>query len=61
MRQPLRIAKKIRKQGGEARMVTFKYERLDVFCYLCGMLGHMESGCDKFFSLMNDDGSRGVM
>lgn len=59
VRQPLRRGKKIRKQGGEARMVSFKYERLGDFCYLCGMLGHMEGTCDKLFTLEVDDANRG--
>lgn len=51
VRQPLRRTKKIKRQGGDARVVGFKYERLDVFCYLCGMLGHMESCCEKLFTM----------
>lgn len=40
-------------------MVIFKYERLGVFCYLCGLLGHTDDLCDKIFDLEEDNGERG--
>lgn len=27
--------------------VPIKYEKLPVFCYICGMLGHGEKDCDE--------------
>lgn len=59
LRLPLKRFKKIKKQGGEAKTVTFKYERLDVFCCLCGCLGHLEGYCSQLFNMGSDDGSRG--
>lgn len=56
VRKPLKRSKKISKQVGEAKVVKFKYERLGVFCFLCGCIGHNESFCDKIFDLENDDG-----
>lgn len=56
--QPLKINKKIKKAGGEAMLVHFKYERLGVFCFLCGVIGHIEQHCAKLFELDHDDGSR---
>lgn len=56
--QPLKRTKKIKKAGGECMEVQFKYERLGVFCFLCGVIGHVEQHCDKLFELENDDGCR---
>jgi hypothetical protein len=38
--------------------VNFKYEKLGVFCFVCGFLGHAESRCAVRFAMDNDDGSR---
>lgn len=41
--QPLKKGKKIMLGTGEAKVVNFKYERLQIFCFICGKLGHTES------------------
>lgn len=56
---PLKKEKKVRRAGGDAMVVQFKYERLGVFCFLCGIIGHIEQHCPKLFDLEQDDGSRG--
>lgn len=38
--------------------MKFRYERLGVFCYLCGMLGHTDQLCEQLFFLESDDGVR---
>ena len=39
--------KKITIEGGEARWVQFKYERLPNFCYHCGLLSHALKDCPE--------------
>lgn len=58
VRKPLKRTKKIRKPGGEAKEVAFKYERLGHFCYLCGMLGHIDDYCELLFSMKEDNGEQ---
>lgn len=43
---PLKRGKKIWMSTGASSMVNFKYERLQLFCFICGKLGHTESACD---------------
>jgi hypothetical protein len=39
--------------------VKFKYEKLGIFCFLCGIMGHAENRCEVRYSMEQDDGSRG--
>lgn len=48
----------MRKAGGDWVIVSFKYERLGLFCSLCGMIGHSDQLCDKIFELEDDTGDR---
>ena len=43
--QPLSRGRIVRAGGSDSRWVEFKYERLPVFCYLCGRLDHDEKEC----------------
>ena len=43
--QPLSRGRIVRAGGLDSRWVEFKYERLPVFCYLCGRLDHDEKEC----------------
>lgn len=56
--QPLKCSKKIRKPGGEVTEVTFKYEKLSTFCYICVLLGYNDDHCDKIFEMADDGGVR---
>ncbi|XVF67281.1 hypothetical protein PTKIN_Ptkin10aG0108200 [Pterospermum kingtungense] len=49
VRLPLKRFKKIKGAEGMAR-VTFKYDRLPTFCFICGLLGHMDKFCPKLFA-----------
>lgn len=40
----------LRLGNGTRIWVAFTYERMPLYCYLCGMVGHMEKKCQKRFS-----------
>lgn len=42
---PLKRKKKLTLPNGTTTYVRFEYERLTLFCFLCGKLGHGESFC----------------
>ena len=45
--KPLRRDGKIASMEGEKFWVNFKYERLPIFCFQCGRLGHDEKRCKE--------------
>ena len=49
VRLPLLRWKKIRKPDAGLVIVRFQYERLGVFCYLCGLIGHTNIFCPILF------------
>lgn len=42
---PLKRKKKIQLGLGESIFVSFRYDKLTLFCFLCGCLGHSDSFC----------------
>lgn len=58
VRVPLKKEYRVKKTGGEWKMVQFKYERLGVFCFVCGIIGHVEQLCPRLFEIEEDDGQR---
>lgn len=53
--EPLKICKKIKKKDDSSLIVNFIYEKLRVFCFIYGRLGHSESFCDKHFVVEEKD------
>jgi hypothetical protein len=56
---PLQQGWKVRSSEGNFVPILFKYEKLGIFCFLCGMLGHTDKSCVKLFDMEVDDGTRG--
>ncbi|CAN0839367.1 hypothetical protein LINGRAHAP2_LOCUS2555 [Linum grandiflorum] len=54
VRRPLRRTKKVRLQGDISTVCNFKYERLQTFCYICGIMGHAEKYCKTHYHLPAD-------
>ncbi|GAU14523.1 hypothetical protein TSUD_250650 [Trifolium subterraneum] len=59
IRQPLKKDTKVKNRVGEWCMVKFKYEKLGIFCFVCGIMGHAENKCEVRYSMEQDDGIRG--
>ncbi|XP_057803674.1 uncharacterized protein At4g02000-like [Salvia miltiorrhiza] len=55
---PLKRFKKLKHKDGSSFTVKFKYERLNVFCFMCGRLGHSESYCELMFNQATKDSPR---
>jgi hypothetical protein len=58
VRRPLKKCQKVKSQNGDWCIVNFKYEKLGVFCFVCGIMGHAENKCEVRFSMERDDGIR---
>ncbi|CAN0924595.1 hypothetical protein LINGRAHAP2_LOCUS34280 [Linum grandiflorum] len=51
VRRPLRMTKKVRLHGDISTVCSFKYERLQTFCYICGIMGHAKKYCETHYHL----------
>jgi hypothetical protein len=58
---PLKQEWKARVSNRTYATIQFKYEKLGIFFYLCGVLGHTNKYCQHRFEMENDDGSRAWM
>ncbi|XP_019171421.1 PREDICTED: uncharacterized protein LOC109166976 [Ipomoea nil] len=46
---PLKRRMKIIRKDGSTLWITFRYERLNIFCFCCGILGHIDKHCKKAY------------
>jgi hypothetical protein len=58
VRQPLKKDAKVKNRDGAWCTVNFKYEKLGVFCFICGIMGHGENKCEVRYAMEQDDGRR---
>ena len=49
VRKPLKRRMRLKRTGGDWFWVDFKYERLNAFCFICGLLGHTERNCPSLY------------
>jgi hypothetical protein len=58
VRLPLKKDTRVMNKEGKWCTVKFKYEKLGIFCFVCGIMGHAENKCEIRFSMEHDDGVR---
>ncbi|KAK2423100.1 zinc knuckle (CCHC-type) family protein [Trifolium repens] len=58
VRKPLKKDTKVKDKAGNWCKVDFRYEKLGIFCYVCGIMGHTENKCEIRYAMEQDDGSR---
>lgn len=47
--KPLKRRMKVCKAGNEWIWITYKYENLPIFFFICGIMGHLEKFCNRLF------------
>lgn len=47
--KPLKRKMKLRRTGEEWVWITFKYENVPTFCFICGLIGHSDRFCSRLF------------
>ncbi|XP_074324082.1 uncharacterized protein LOC141661000 [Apium graveolens] len=51
LNNPLKRRMKMKMNGDEWFWVSFKYENVPLFCFICRIVGHSEKYCSKLFEL----------
>lgn len=46
---------KIKKAADDWYWISFKYEDVTLFCFICGVMGHSEKFCGRLFDTSEDD------
>nr|GMD80989.1 uncharacterized protein LOC109184755 [Ipomoea batatas] len=46
---------KLKKDNGSWAIIDFRYERFPTFCFLCGILGHGDNFCPRWFKGSGND------
>ncbi|XP_019166658.1 PREDICTED: uncharacterized protein LOC109162409 [Ipomoea nil] len=46
---PLKRHMKLVRKDGSTQWINFRYERLNAFCFCCGILGHIDKFCRKAY------------
>lgn len=55
----LKRDKVIHTEDSELKIVGFKYERITIFCNLCGTLWHGDANCEELFEMEVGDANCG--
>ncbi|XP_062088872.1 uncharacterized protein At4g02000-like [Humulus lupulus] len=55
LNSPLKRRMRLRKGNNEWIWVTFKYENVPTFCFICGKIGHSDKFCPKRFEMPEED------
>lgn len=50
VKKPLKRRMKIKKAAEEWYWITFKYENVHTFCFICGTMGHSDKLCSRLFT-----------
>lgn len=53
VRKPIKRKLQVKKPTSAWEWVDFKYERLNVFCYFCGVIGHTDRFCRLLYDMPN--------
>lgn len=56
---PLKRSKKVKRPGSDWITCSFKYEKLPSFCFLCGLIRHIDHNCEKYYQSNEDELVRG--